>query len=108
MSKRIKTRGNLNFSATIEIEDNEIEVDVEARYTPGNPGTWYRSNGDPGDPPEPAECDILSIIGPNGPIDYDDLSSANQTIIDEKAMEEGEEYEQGSYEPDPCDYDDDR
>lgn len=40
----------------------EIEVDVEGNFSPGSPGTFYRSNGDPGDPPESAEFEIEKVI----------------------------------------------
>jgi hypothetical protein len=40
----------------------EIEVDVEGHFSPGKPGTFYRSNGDPGDPPEPTEFQIEKVI----------------------------------------------
>ena len=29
-------------------------------YSPGRPGTMYRKNGDPGDPPEEAELELTS------------------------------------------------
>ena len=58
----------INFRTFITVEDadgGEVEVDVEVRgvYYPGSPGTWYRRNGDPGDPPEPAEWELTSVIG---------------------------------------------
>jgi hypothetical protein len=37
--------------------------DVEAKVLPAFPGSWYSRNGDPGDPPEPAEVEILSPRG---------------------------------------------
>lgn len=42
------------------LKDEELEVEVD--FSPGNPGTMYRSNGDPGDPPEPDEVEIKSAI----------------------------------------------
>jgi hypothetical protein len=35
----------------------ECHWPINYRYTPGRPGTFYARNGDPGDPPEPAEVD---------------------------------------------------
>lgn len=32
------------------------------RYTPGHEGTMYQRNGDPGDPPEPSEFEILMCV----------------------------------------------
>jgi hypothetical protein len=40
----------------------EIEVDVIGQYIKGHPGSFYRSNGDPGDPPEPDQFEITNVI----------------------------------------------
>ena len=40
----------------------DFTLTVKANYSPGHPGTWYRSNGDPGHPPEPPEIDYESVI----------------------------------------------
>lgn len=34
---------------------------VDFKCYPGLPGAWYKHNGDPGDPPEPAEVEILGV-----------------------------------------------
>jgi hypothetical protein len=39
----------------------EIEVDVEGRFTKGDPGCLYLSNGDPGHEPTPDEFEIHSV-----------------------------------------------
>lgn len=39
----------------------ERDCQVQFKYWPGHPGTWYRRNGDPGDPPEPAEVEVTSV-----------------------------------------------
>lgn len=51
----------IEFEATIEIDEEEVEVEVVALYTPGFPGKMYNRYGDPGDPPEPAEVEIISV-----------------------------------------------
>lgn len=38
-----------------------VEVEIDFDYSPGRPMTMYERNGDPGDPPEPAEVTINSI-----------------------------------------------
>jgi hypothetical protein len=38
-----------------------LTVEVEGNYSPEFLGTFYTSNGDPGDPPEPSEYEITSI-----------------------------------------------
>lgn len=67
----------------------EIEVEVTGDYTKGSPGTFYRSNGDPGDPPEPETFEIKSVIW-NGlditeQLDEDnfDFSSLEEECIEE-------------------------
>lgn len=39
----------------------DCEAHITFTYSPGRPGTWYKRNGDPGDPPEPDELDIESV-----------------------------------------------
>ena len=46
-----------------ELEDGsfvEVEVTVRGKFYPGNPGSMYRANGDPGDPPESDDVEIHS------------------------------------------------
>jgi hypothetical protein len=54
----------VNFSTEwIDSRDGEAkEVDVAARYYHGTLGSFYRSNGDPGDPPEPGEVEIMKVV----------------------------------------------
>lgn len=40
----------------------EIEVEIEGKFYEGSPGSFYRSNGDPGDPPEPSSFEINKVI----------------------------------------------
>ena len=47
------------YTVPITLGDNTLSV--ECWYTPGRAGTMYRSNGDPGDPPEPEEIEIECI-----------------------------------------------
>lgn len=39
----------------------EIEVEVTGEFSKGYYGSFYRSNGDPGDPPEPDSFEIRGI-----------------------------------------------
>lgn len=56
--------GTVNF--TIERDGQEIDLEVEykmdGRY---RPATYYRRNGDPGDPAEYPEVDIVSAMDEN-------------------------------------------
>ena len=104
MAKRFTERHNgITFDSHLMIRDEnddekEIDITVEADYTPGSPGCWYRANGDPGDPPEPAECEITQIVGPNGLIEFDSLPKQDQDRLMEDAIAKGEE---GPDEPEP-------
>lgn len=44
----------------VNLGDNNLQV--HCWHTPGREGTMYRSNGDPGDPPEPEEIEIERIL----------------------------------------------
>lgn len=67
----------------------EIEVEVTCAYSPGTPDVWYMPNGDPGYPGDPAECEILKVIAPNGEnITFlFDGNDAFETLIAEEAWE---------------------
>jgi hypothetical protein len=60
---------------------------VEFYYYPGSPGSMYKKNGDPGDPPEDEEVEVLSarIENSNGRDVYDELSDEDKGMIDEAA-----------------------
>lgn len=95
---------NFEFDTTITVNDEEIEVTVEGSYTPGYAGRWYAPNGDPGDPPEPAEVEVESITDSDGKTyDYDSLSDGEKERLDEKAQNEAEsdiDGDEPGYEPD--------
>lgn len=44
-----------------QFDPNESEILVSFKYQAGRPMTMYRNNGDPGDPAEPDEIEILKI-----------------------------------------------
>ena len=67
----------------------EIEVEVEGKFYEGSPGSFYRSNGDPGDPPEPSSFEIdkvfwgdLDITKNLDKIDFDFYSLEEECIND--------------------------
>lgn len=53
-------------STEIEVDDEPIEVEIQAEFIPGQPGRKHMSNGDPGYPDEPDEVRVLSITDANG------------------------------------------
>ena len=40
----------------------EIEVEVEGGYQQGSSGSFYKANGDPGEPPEEPQFEIHSVL----------------------------------------------
>jgi hypothetical protein len=47
---------------TIDVTYHGMAMSVTGNYTKGQPGHWYARNGDPGDPPEPADFYIEKIM----------------------------------------------
>ncbi len=56
----------VTITTEIEVNDEPIEVTIDAEFTPGQPGRKYMANGDPGYPDEPDEINILSVLDSNG------------------------------------------
>ena len=107
------SKGNVYWDGGVHITYKDIELDVDVSATGSyyySPGTMYRRNGDPGDPPE-EETDITSIdiegVFITG-IDVDILKWLNKETI--KAIEDlcCEAIEDGQLEMESCepDYDD--
>jgi len=63
---------------------------VTFNYYPGFPGSMYKSNGDPGDPPEDAEIEFISAFL-NGEDVLDKLSPRGLEDIREECLEYAEE-----------------
>jgi hypothetical protein len=72
----------------------EIEVEVEGKYIKEQPGSFYRSNGDPGDPPEPAQFEIQSVKHGNKDITkhLDDINF-DWYALEEEILDEIDPYE---------------
>lgn len=74
------------------IDGTEYDAEiVGARYYAGHPGSFYRSNGDPGDPPEPAEAewDRLEVTLEDGTalnVEGSDLFNKFAGYADEDAL----------------------
>lgn len=47
---------------TIDLPFGEGFAEVTGYYTPGRAATMYKRNGEPGDPPEPPEFELESIV----------------------------------------------
>lgn len=53
---------NLTITHTIDLPRyGEQDCRITFKYSPGRSGSWYKRNGDPGDPPEPAEVEIIKV-----------------------------------------------
>ena len=55
----------IKFETTVEVGENEVDVVVEATYTPGTPDVMYMRNGDPGYPGDPPEPEIVHVWAEN-------------------------------------------
>lgn len=78
----------------------EIDVEVTGEYIKGHSGSFYRSNGDPGDPPEPDMFEIKSVVW-NGlditkQLDQDDFDfvSLEEDCLDNVIDSENEYYDE--------------
>jgi hypothetical protein len=83
----------LTVVTEIEVNDEPIEVTIEAEFIPGMPGRRYMPNGDPGYPDEPDEINILSVLDSNG-------KSYQPTRHELTRIEDLISSEAGSFEPD--------
>jgi hypothetical protein len=78
----------------------EIEVEVTGQFVKGHSGSFYRSNGDPGDPPEPDTFEIESVswngIDITHQLDQDgfDFSSLEEECIEEVKENDLDYYEE--------------
>lgn len=73
-------------------EFGEREVTVKYTYSPGRAGSMYARNGDPGDPPEPAEIDIFSVIDNKTGVELVSLMPGSAVeYIEDKIIEAEEE-----------------
>jgi len=86
----------------------EIEVEIEGSYSAGRPGTFYRSNGDPGDPPEPAEFEIHSVKWQGVDISpMLDKENFDWFALEEEILEDIENREPDDYDDDERNYEED-
>lgn len=92
----------MKVNVSIVIEGEDVEFEVEGSYTQGHPGTMYRSNGDPGDPPDPAEFAIESIKPEM------DLTQTQEEDLYEACLEAAQEQDEEDRNEALIDYDDDR
>jgi hypothetical protein len=80
---RVQEKGKkVNITVYYEKDDEELEFEVEGTVSEYRPATMYNRNGDPGDPAEGGEFDVISITPP--PENYD----IDEDIIIEQAEEE--------------------
>lgn len=97
---------SIEYTIPWTINDQDIKVTV--KYHPGHPGSWYKKNGDPGDPPEDAEIEILSVTQQdrNGEIiDVTDLYEDQLLDCDNFNQRVAESYEEPEhYAPGNVDY----
>ena len=69
---------------------------VSFNYTKGRPGSMYKSNGDPGDPPEGDELEILSAMF-DGVDVYDTLTIEEREKVVDACLQIAYEAEETNY-----------
>jgi len=59
---------NFDYDGDLEIfpegyspDKHKVGFSINYDFTPGYPGCMYQRNGDPGDPPEPADVCVNSV-----------------------------------------------
>ena len=75
------------LTAEITLPFQDIEVEVEYTYDPGEPDQWYDSNGDPGTPGYGPSIDIYYIWaeltndeGSSSIVDISDLAMVGEEL----------------------------
>jgi len=90
------------FATTIEVNGDELDVVVEYTFSPGTPDVMYLSNGDPGYPGDPGECEVLAVYRTDDKKREKDLMPAlPKDIIEylfERACDEGPDALNDAYE----------
>jgi len=90
------------FETVIEVNGDELPVVVEYTYSPGTPDVMYLSNGDPGHPGDPAECEVVAVYRKEDTKRTKDLLGTLPTeLIEslfEQACEDGPGAEEDAYE----------
>ena len=86
-----------NFSREeVFISKYDEPLKVDFNYYPGSPGVMYKCNGDPGDPPESEEVEILYAMM-DGIDVCDTLSDEEIEELEIKCMELAAGYEPRGY-----------
>lgn len=75
-----------NHEVPIIRNGDEIVLDVEFNYSPGRPMTMYRRNGDPGDPAEPDELELINVRA-KGETEEFKLTEDEENAVIEKLMD---------------------
>ena len=89
------------FQQKVSLMFLENQCDVTFNYTPADPGSMYRRNGDPGDPRSSADFEITSIEAHYGNNEKFELlplfSEAGIQLVEEALEWLSEEYEEARY-----------
>lgn len=73
----------LVFKNLLFVHADEIYRAESVTIAPGSPGSFYKRNGDPGDPPEPHTLEEWQGVTRNGePVPDDDVEEMEMSIID--------------------------
>jgi hypothetical protein len=76
----------IQTTMSIERDGVEIEVRLVGTVTRYRPATRYRDNGDPGDPAEGGDVEVVEALGPDGKdveLTDDECLNAQEAIMEE-------------------------
>lgn len=79
---------------TFPYELEGVLYDVEFEYSPGIPGRPYELDGDPGDPPEDPEAEILHVFDDCGDDIFEKLSVQEAEDLLEACVEYGADFKE--------------
>ena len=95
-----------SIKSFIIVNEEEISVTVNGDVYPGTPDVHYPSNGDPGYPGDPPECNVDSIVDANKKeYFFDDLDDSDKERIEGEAWEASKDFYEPDYDPCEPDYD---
>lgn len=79
------------IDATVMINGQDIEVNVEYDYTPGEPEQMYSQNGDPGTPGTGAEVSISVVTDDKGNDITNQIRGVDEGRIIERIIQQEED-----------------
>jgi len=78
----------MSIKMSLEVEYDDHKYELRVSYTPAYAGCHYLKNGDPGNPPEPSEMEILLAVEDGREMDSDEVEAlADDSLFIDTAEE---------------------